>query len=139
IAVAYAGALHAPFLFDDASLLDSEALHALGWRTVHGTTRPLVQLSFALNWALGGAAPAGYRLVNVTIHALASLVLYALAARSLPNPGARGTALAIALVWALHPLQTESVTYVIQRAESLMGLCYLLTLYCVARAITAPA
>jgi tetratricopeptide (TPR) repeat protein len=42
-------------------------------------------------------------------------------------------AFTIALLWTLHPLQTESVTYVIQRTESLMGLCYLLTLYCFIR------
>ena len=42
-------------------------------------------------------------------------------------------ALAIALLWAVHPLQTESVTYIVQRAESLVGLFYLLTLYCFIR------
>ena len=49
--------------------------------------------------------------------------------------GARGLPLAfvIALLWALHPLQTESVTYIVQRAESLVGLFYLLTLYCFIR------
>ena len=47
-------------------------------------------------------------------------------------------ALAVALLWMLHPLQTESVTYVIQRMESLMGLFYLLTLYCFIRAATLP-
>ena len=46
-------------------------------------------------------------------------------------------AFAVALLWALHPLQTQSVTYLIQRAESLMGLFYLLTLYCVARGVDA--
>ena len=39
----------------------------------------------------------------------------------------------MSLIWAVHPLQTESVTYVVQRAESLMALCYLLTLYAVIR------
>ena len=42
-------------------------------------------------------------------------------------------AFAIALLWAVHPLQTESVTYIVQRAESLCGLFYLLTLYCFIR------
>ncbi|MDP7162109.1 MAG: tetratricopeptide repeat protein, partial [Phycisphaerae bacterium] len=46
-------------------------------------------------------------------------------------------ALATALIWTVHPLQTEAVTYVIQRTESLMGLFYLLTLYCVIRAAAA--
>ena len=44
-------------------------------------------------------------------------------------------AAAIALLWALHPLQTAAVTYVVQRAESMMGLFYLLTLYCFVRAV----
>jgi tetratricopeptide (TPR) repeat protein len=43
-------------------------------------------------------------------------------------------ALAVALLWSLHPLQTESVTYIVQRAESLVGLMYLLTLWCFIRA-----
>jgi Tfp pilus assembly protein PilF len=47
-------------------------------------------------------------------------------------------ALAIALLWTLHPLQTESVTYVVQRTESLMGLCYLLTLYAFVRGAESP-
>ncbi len=44
---------------------------------------------------------------------------------------------AIALLWAIHPLQTESVTYIVQRAESLVGLFYLLTLYCFIRGATS--
>src|SRR5262249_39815512 len=48
-------------------------------------------------------------------------------------------ALGAALLWAVHPLQTESVTYVVQRAESLAGLLSLLTLYCFIRGVTAPA
>jgi tetratricopeptide (TPR) repeat protein len=134
VLVAYSGIFTTPFLFDDTAILESDALHALDWRTVVGTTRPLVQLTFALNWAAGGDAVVGYHVVNLLVHALASLVLYGIAVRSLRNPN---TALVIALVWALHPLQTESVTYVIQRAESLMGLWYLLTLYCVIRGATA--
>ncbi len=45
---------------------------------------------------------------------------------------------AVALLWMLHPLQTEAVTYIVQRAESLMGLCYLLTLYCFIRGAEIP-
>ncbi len=145
VVAAYHGSLTAPFVFDDTAILDDDTLHHPGWRTVVGTTRPLVQLSFALNWAAGGTAVFGYHLVNLVIHVLASLVLYGIAARTLrgiaaptlPAPARPGLALAIALVWAVHPLQTESVTYVVQRAESLMGLWYLLTLYCVIRGATA--
>ena len=61
-----------------------------------------------------------------------------------PSPGFGGLpnalhpnclAFAVALLWTVHPLQTESVTYIIQRAESLMGLFYLLTLYCFIRGV----
>ncbi|MCC6846983.1 MAG: tetratricopeptide repeat protein [Deltaproteobacteria bacterium] len=134
VLIAYANALRAPFLFDDAGILESPALHALSWATVRGTTRPLVQLSFALDWALGGANPLGYHVVNVATHCLAALALYGVAARTL---GTTATALTIALVWALHPLQTESVTYVVQRAESLSGLFSLVTLYATIRGAAA--
>src|SRR5262249_423258 len=50
---------------------------------------------------------------------------------------ASGLALAVALIWLVHPLQTQAVTYVIQRCESLMGLFYLLTIYCVLRGATS--
>ena len=46
-------------------------------------------------------------------------------------------ALAVAMLWAVHPLQTESVAYIVQRAESLVGLFYLLTLYFVVRGATS--
>ncbi|MCC6765946.1 MAG: tetratricopeptide repeat protein [Deltaproteobacteria bacterium] len=130
VLIAYANALRTPFLFDDAGILENPALHEFSWATVRGTSRPLVQLSFALDWALGGANPVGYHVVNVAVHCLAALALYGVAARTL---GATAMALAIALVWAVHPLQTESVTYVVQRAESLTGLLFLVTLYGVIR------
>ena len=133
---AYANTFGVPFLFDDTGILDTDSLHALSWRTVAGTSRPLVQLSLALNWAVGGTSVVGYHVVNLVVHVLASLVLYGIAARTLRGTG---MALAIALVWALHPLQTESVTYVVQRAESLMALCYLLTLYLVVRGADTKA
>lgn len=130
----YANALSTPFVFDDTEIPENASLHTLSWDTVRGTSRPLVQLSFALNWAVGGAEPFGYHVVNVAVHCLAALTLYGIAARALRTTG---LPLAIALAWALHPLQTESVTYVIQRAESLMALCYLLTLYAVVRGAAA--
>ena len=54
------------------------------------------------------------------------------------NESAGWLAMAVAMLWALHPLQTEAVTYVVQRAESLMGLFYLLTLYLAIRALDSP-
>jgi tetratricopeptide (TPR) repeat protein len=74
----------------------------------------------------------GYHLVNLLIHALAGLALFGVVRRTWARfrPAEALTAgFCIALLWLLHPLQTAAVTYIVQRAESLVGLCYLLTLY----------
>jgi Tfp pilus assembly protein PilF len=107
--------------------------------------RPVLSLSFAVNRLLLGADARGFQLVNVGIHMLAGLCLLALGYRTLslerfsalPRDDVFGLALAVAALWMLHPVQTESVTYVVQRAESLMGLFYLATLYAFVRAATA--
>jgi len=103
--------------------------------------RPMLNLTFALNYALGGTSVRGYHAVNLLIHICAGLVLLGIVRRSLLLPDLRhrygNAALPLAafaaLLWTLHPLQTEAVTYISQRAESLMGLFYLLTLYCFIR------
>ena len=129
-----------------------------GWGfTVSG--RPVLNLTLAINYAISGFDVWSYHLFNLVIHVLAGLTLFGIVRRTLArldgssvgrglsptglsptkqvSSGAKPVsdvkpnllALAIALLWTLHPLQTESVTYVIQRAESLMGLFFLLTLY----------
>jgi protein O-mannosyl-transferase len=85
----------------------------------------------------------GYHALNLIVHILAGLTLLGVVRRTLLHPrllgsfgaAANGLALTIAILWTVHPLQTESVTYVIQRAESMMGLFYLLTLYCFIRGV----
>ena len=107
--------------------------------TVEG--RPLINLSLAINYALGGYNVWGYHALNLTVHILAGLTLLGVVRRTLLQPRLRGRfgaaanelALATAVLWTVHPLQTESVTYIVQRAESIMGLFYLLTLYCFIR------
>jgi tetratricopeptide (TPR) repeat protein len=108
-----------------------------------GTSRPLVQATLALNWALSGLDPWSYHAFNLAVHVAAALVLLALLRRTLAGPpwpapvrdAADGLALGIALLWAVHPLQTQAVTYVIQRSEAMVGLFSLLVLYCVARGV----
>jgi protein O-mannosyl-transferase len=108
--------------------------------------RPVVSLSLALNYAIGGTNPVGYHAVNLAIHLLASLTLFGIVRRTLLlpalserfGPGATSLALAVTLVWAVHPLTTAAVTYIIQRTESLMAMFYLLTLYCMIRGATTP-
>jgi protein O-mannosyl-transferase len=147
---AYSGSFSGPFVFDDLdSIVANPTIRHL-WplsrvlsppfaagQTVGG--RPLLNLSFALNYACGGTRVFGYHAANLLIHFLAGLALFGLARRTLGRLGglaverADGIGFALALLWIVHPLQTESVTYVVQRAESLMGLFYLLTLYCFVR------
>ncbi|MDX1946098.1 MAG: tetratricopeptide repeat protein [Pirellulaceae bacterium] len=141
--VAFAGSLRGQFVFDDFNLLifDARFQQLWPWGPLEHWHRALVDWTFQANYALGGRNVLGYHLVNLAIHLLAALTLFGLARRSLQLPGiapalatrAEPIALAIALIWLVHPLQTEAVTYVVQRYESLLGLCFLLTLYCTVR------
>ena len=143
--LAYINTFAVPFLFDDgASILQNDTIRSL-WRawwppnenglTVSG--RPFLNFTLALNYATGGTAVRGYHAVNLLIHALAGCTLFGVVRRTLELPrlverfgeDATWLALTATLLWVLHPLQTESVTYIIQRAESLVGLLYLLTLW----------
>jgi Flp pilus assembly protein TadD len=154
-AAAYQGTLSGPLIYDDNVWITwnpsirslqsiGDVLHPPPGSMVYG--RPVLSLSLALNHAVSGNAPWSYHLANLAIHILAALVLFGVVRRTLAYrpglfPGERDrtlVAFAVALLWALHPLQTESVTYVAQRAESLMGLLYLLTLYCFVRGAQDP-
>jgi len=122
--------------------------------------RPVLNLSLAVNYAISGTRTWSYHGLNLLIHIAAVLTLFGFVRRTLDRTGTQGGAAAAAapqpggrrpwsnpwspadrlliafvasLLWAVHPLQTEAVTYVVQRAESLMGLFYLLTLYCFVR------
>jgi len=173
--VAYHNSFSGPLIFDDlAAITDNPSIRQLGSAlspppnlTVGG--RPILNLTFALNYALGGMNVWGYHAFNLLIHALAGLTLFGIVRRTLlerptfntehPTSKSSGSlrranlssnpeavsprssfranatllALAVAVIWVVHPLQTEAVTYISQRAESLMGLFYLLTLYCFIR------
>jgi len=115
------------------------------WLTAGGG-RPVINLSLAINYALGGYQVWGYHALNLAVHILAGLTLFGIVRRTLLTPtlvsrfgaAANELALATAVLWMVHPLQTESVTYIIQRAESIMGLFYLLTLYCFIRGVESP-
>ncbi len=99
--------------------------------------RPVVFLSLSLNYALGAFDVRGYHVVNLLVHLVAGLTLFGIVRRTLCLPllackyGTRANVLAfaIALLWLVHPLQTQAVTYTIQRCESMMGMFYLLALY----------
>jgi protein O-mannosyl-transferase len=139
-----------PFVFDDGpATLGNASIRSLWpvWGALSppaGTTvagRPIANLTLAINFALSGTGPWSYHALNLLIHILGGLTLFGIVRRTMSMPVLSGrfgrdaapVALATALLWTLHPLQTEAVTYVVQRVESLMALFYLLTLYCFIR------
>ena len=141
VAAIYANTLHAPFVFDDDTTIVQNALirpeTAISALWSAQPTRFIGNLSFALNHRLGGLRVEGYHAANIAIHLLASLCLFWLvlalwrtpAARDLTLSARRRIALALfaALVFAVHPLQTQAVTYIVQRFASLAALFYLAT------------
>jgi Flp pilus assembly protein TadD/uncharacterized membrane protein len=153
---AYHNSFAAPFTFDDYSAIIKNQTIRYLWPIGGALSppvdgggvcgRPLVNLSLAINYAISGTDVWSYHALNLAIHVLAGLTLFGVARRTLLQPALRARfgvaalplALAVAGLWVLHPLQTESVTFVVQRNEALMGLFYLLTLYAFIRS-DAPA
>jgi len=147
-AAVYLNSFSGVFVFDDVVAIEEnpKIRSFLPLRDLMAGQRPLVNLSLAVNYAIGGLDVRGYHAFNLAVHLLAALALYGIVRRTLSGKllgerygrAAPGMALAVALIWVVHPLQTQSVTYVIQRAESMMGLGYLLTLYCFIRGSDSP-
>jgi tetratricopeptide (TPR) repeat protein len=147
----YANALGGPFIFDDtAAIVDNQTIRDLrspnvlaAEREAPVAGRPVVNLSFAVNYALGGMSVRGYHATNIALHALCAIMVFALLKRILTRRGfgafvsehATDLAFASALVWAVHPLNSEVVDYTTQRTESMMALCYLATIYAAIRAV----
>ena len=146
---AYHPALIAPLIFDDIRVVAGNPSIEKLWplyssepsplNPVAGTptsVRPLVNLSLALNYSLGGLDPRGYHVFSIVLHALTALLLWSVVRRTLDLEFFAGRfagvshllGFATALVWALHPLDTETVIYVTQRTEGMMGFFYLATL-----------
>lgn len=157
VLAAYASTLHSPFVLDDESnIVNNRALHIkdLSLPSLKNIffsefntmpQRPVANLTFALNYLAGGDDPAGYHLVNLLIHLLTAIGVYRLYVWYLRRTNREGSsypeglALLAALVWALNPIQTSAVTYVVQRMTSLCSLFVLasLLLYLRARELSA--
>ncbi len=152
--IVYAGILHADFVLDDSfAVLDNPAIQSLkniGFIWQKFNTRFIVGLSLAVNYAVGAVNPFGYHLLNVIIHVAASALVFSLTRLIFKTPylmdkpfskkeGGR-IALFSGLIFLLHPLQTESVSYIYQRAVSLATLFYLsaLVLYLKSRLQNNP-
>jgi hypothetical protein len=154
IAVVYANDLHGPFIYDDYnSVLQNDHIESIFPLSRSMTApdrnilvgRPIVCLSMAINYAVGGRDPFTYHLFNISTHIACALLLYGIVRRTVLLPhwqgrfenDAPGFAGAVAMIWSLHPLQTEAVDYISQRTETMESMFLLLTIYSVLRAATS--
>jgi tetratricopeptide (TPR) repeat protein len=153
-AAAYANSFTTPFVFDDhSSIVDNPYIRHI-WPLTTALSgpvqsavagRPVISLSLAINYAVSGLSPSGFRIWNLAVHILCGLLLFGIVRRTLDtgskgstgSTGSSNLAFACALIWLVHPLNTEVIDYVTQRTESMMGLFYLLTLYAAMRAMSA--
>ncbi len=87
--------------------------------------RAFLNFTLMLNYSLGKLEPFGYHLFNLSIHILSSIFLFKIAKRFLTQ----NLAFISAILWMIHPINTQAVTYIIQRAESLTGCFYLAAIY----------
>jgi tetratricopeptide (TPR) repeat protein len=153
----YSNTFNAPFQFDDApNIVDNPAIKDFQYFSDTSRaesidvannkalfkTRYIGYLTFALNYRLHGLDVTGYHLVNIFIHMFNSLLLYRLMTLTLRTPffSAAGGHLALpdssrsfiafftTLIFAVHPIQTQAVTYIVQRFASLATLFYLMSL-----------
>lgn len=144
--VVYHRTLDYPFHFDgEAQIVDSPLLDNLAWQDFPVKTRNLVEVTWKINRVIGGSDPFTYHLVNIAVHLTTALLLMGLIYLTLRLPGIpevyqHNSALLaglIAMIWAVHPLATQAVTYIIQRYESMMGMFFVLAIFCLAASATS--
>lgn len=144
--IAYANSFEVPFVLDDKrSIVESGGFSSFE-EFSFSQTRVVAYLTFALNYRLGGLDVTGYHVVNLVVHLAAGLLVFALLRLTLqtpfftqqsavsPQPSALSTQhsalvpLFVALLFVVHPVQTQAVTYVVQRMTSMASMFYLLSL-----------
>ncbi len=133
---AYFNSLHGDYVLDDHRFTADTNIGRPFQSSM--VARPVIAVSLALNYWVDGLNPRGYHALNLAVHALASIFLFLLVRRTLLLPRfgnkfdawAGWIALVCALVWMVHPLQTQAVTYIVQRCESFMGMFFLASLWC---------
>lgn len=134
--LAYLPSLGGVFQFDDFNVIVHDpSVHS--WAALAGQAgtgiRPLLKASYTMSWTLGMGV-LGFQLVNIAVHALNTVLLFwvgrTLCERWFGEQASRyqAAALAAALLFALHPVQAEAVTYISGRSSSLMASFYLASL-----------
>ena len=141
VAVSYASAFRGVFQFDDFNVIvENPVVHSFAafFRDLPNGIRPLLKLSYLLNWTAGGG-PFGFHLVNLVLHAASTLLVYRLARRAMEGEDAAGVPdgepvpFVAAFLFAIHPVQTEAVTYISGRSMSMMAFFSLSSLFAYVR------
>jgi len=147
----YSNTLEGPFLLDDGSNIKNNPairLTQLSWSGIEKaasksplSNRPLAYISFALNYYFHSYRTVGFRLVNILIHMSAGVFLFLFIKTTLGLPTlesrygySRWLPYIVVLIWLVHPLHTQSVTYIVQRMNSMASMFYMLSMLCYARA-----
>ena len=147
----YSNTFHASWHFDDeTNILDNKPLHLneLNWQNIKKTFfaayynigkiyRPVACFSFALNYYFGKDNVFGYHFVNLSIHLLTSIFLFLFVYQSLNlpllkaryGPNSYFIALLATVLWAINPIQTQAITYIVQRMSSIAGMFYIMSMY----------
>ncbi len=146
VAVSYGNTLHSPFVLDDFSFVDTPDVYARGIsfaslkilsNTVHGKARVIPMITFALDNYFGSGNIVQYHLTNIAVHLLCTVAIFLfirallvtkVGAEPLRYLSAAGFSLIATGLWALNPVQTNSVTYLVQRMTSIATLFYISSL-----------
>jgi protein O-mannosyl-transferase len=141
--VIYSNTLHSPFLFDDVCNITENSHIRLTEINIQSLkdaafsrpswARPIPNISFALNYYIGGYHVAGYHMVNIVIHIINGILVYLLAIFTFRQLGVspfKGKVMSLfaSLIFIAHPINIQSVTYLVQRMNSMAALFYLLSL-----------
>lgn len=151
IFLVYSNSLHCSWHFDDVpNITKNPLLHMtrISWHSVKAAIfsdrnnpgipyRPVACLSFAFNYYFGGLHVAGYHLVNIFIHLVSSIFLFLFIYRTLTlltfkqkyGPSAYFIALLSTVFWAINPIQSQAITYIVQRMASLAAMFYIMAMY----------
>jgi tetratricopeptide (TPR) repeat protein len=145
--LAYSNTFNVPFLFDDeGSIQLNQGVHGISNFLNGGynflPNRVIGYLSFALNYEFSALKVTSYHIVNLAIHLIATQLVYALTRLTLSTPRLKRVfsesqiglfAFVVALLFVSHPVQTQAVTYIVQRLTSLTTLFYLGAVVCYIR------
>jgi tetratricopeptide (TPR) repeat protein len=151
----YAETLSGPFIFDDRNNIRDNPHIRISQITWSGLTsaavdspshhRPVANISFALNYYMHGYNVVGFHAVNIIIHIISGILLYFLVQTTFRTPALQSRyerykwiSFFSAAIWLFHPLQTQSVSYIVQRMNSLAAMFYILSFLCYAQLRVHP-